>query len=100
MTLLGDCIHVEGIPAWGPWDDTRLHFRDEASLELTLTPAAIESKIMSHTDLEAAIADSWQSGRTRTIWVDERLVDNVRTLWEDLLGLGGPFRKAPRKTSP
>lgn len=97
VMVLDDCIHVEGIPAWGPWDDTRLRFWHEPSLEPAGELKTID-RIRSFSELQAAITESVELGRPRTVWVHELLVDDVRTLWEDLLGLRASLKPKASET--
>lgn len=97
VMVLDDCIHVEGIPAWGPWDDTRLRFWHEPSLEPAGELKTID-RIRSFAELQAAITESVELGRPRTVWVHELLVDDVRTLWEDLLGLRASLKPKASET--
>lgn len=85
--LAGNFIHVQGIPAWGPWDQSRLHFCDEPSLDLNLKLAATDRKIRTRAELEAAIEEFREAGAPGTLWVHETLADDLRQLWEDLLAL-------------
>jgi uncharacterized coiled-coil protein SlyX len=98
--LLGDCIHVRGIAAWGPWDPSRLHFRDEPSLDLSLKFAVADRKIRTLAELEAAITEFRQGGSLGTLWVHEQLADDLRTLWEDLLSLQDSFKQSSPQKPP
>jgi hypothetical protein len=98
VTLFGNYFHVWGVPAWGPWNDSRLHFREERALDLSLKlPAgAQEHKIRTRADFDAAIEEAQRLSAPRTLWIPERLIGDVRTLWEDLLA----FRNEIEKTRP
>ena len=35
-TILGGCLHVDGIPEWGPWEASRLHWGPGDHVDLIL----------------------------------------------------------------
>jgi hypothetical protein len=89
VTFAGEYVHVWGIPAWGPWSDTGVQFRDEPALDLSLrlAPPDRERKIKTRSQLDAAVQEFLDAPtpRTLTLWVPERLMDHVRSLWETSL---------------
>ncbi len=84
VSFVGEYVHVWGIPAWGPWNASSLHFSDEPTLDLSLKFASMdgERKIRTWSEIDAAIREFQEVSTPRTLWVPERLMDDVRRLWE------------------
>jgi hypothetical protein len=80
-TVLGGRLHPNGIPEWGPWEGSRLHWWPEDRLELILTTTR-ERKVRTAEELEAAIKEPMTVAPTRDIWIHESLEDEARRLWE------------------
>ncbi len=87
LTVVGKYFHVWGIPAWGPWDDSRLHFRDGPALNLSLklSNEAHERKIRTRSEFNAAMRNFHKLSGPLVLWIPERLIGEVRGVWEDLL---------------
>jgi hypothetical protein len=54
--ILGGRLQLDGIPEWGPWEASRLHWWPEDHLDLVLTTTA-ERKVRTTEELEAAIKE-------------------------------------------
>jgi len=54
--IVGSRLRPNGIPAWGPWDASRLHWWTEGQLELNLKTIGY-SKVRTKDDLEAALTE-------------------------------------------
>lgn len=102
VTVVGKYFHVWGIPAWGPWDDSRLHFRDGPALDLSLklSTAAEERKIRTRSEFNAAMEDFQQLSGPLILWIPERLIGDVRDVWEDLLTFRNKIESALPPTPP
>lgn len=76
--LLRQAIHVKGIPAWGPWDSTRLSWAPENYLRKAGDPI-----VRTSAELEAAVKEPvGDAPLARTVWVHESLENDVKALWE------------------
>jgi hypothetical protein len=99
--LVGEYVHVWGIPTWGPWDRSRLHFWDEPSLDLSLQVSTADCKIWTRADLDAAMREFREASPPRTLWIHESLADDVRRLWEEPRAFRKEFaRNFPPRSTP
>ena len=81
-TVMGGRLHLDGIPDWGPWEASRLHWWPEDHLDLVLTTTR-ERKVRTPEELEAAIQEPMNVAPTRNVWIHESLEDEARRLWGD-----------------
>ncbi len=81
-TILGGRLHPDGVPDWGPWETSRLHFWPEDHLDLILSTTR-DRKVRTMEELEATIKKPRGVAPTRNIWIHESLEDEARRLWED-----------------
>jgi hypothetical protein len=72
-TVLGGRLHVAGIPEWGPWEASRLHWWPEDHLDLLTTTR--ERKVRTTEELEAAVKEPMTVAPTRNVWIHESLED-------------------------
>lgn len=80
-TILGGRLHSNGIPEWGPWEASRLHWWPEDHLDKILA-TTMARKVRTVEELEATIAEPMGAAPTRNIWIHEGLEDEARRLWE------------------
>ncbi len=81
-TVLGGRLHPDGVPEWGPWDSSRLHFWPEDHLDLIL-PTTGDRKVRTTEELEVAIKEPRGVAPTRNIWIHESLEDEAQRLWKE-----------------
>ncbi len=80
-TILGGRLHPDGVPDWGPWESSRLHWWPEDHLDLILSTTR-ERKVRSTEELEAAMKQPMKVAPTRNVWIHESLEDETRRRWE------------------
>jgi hypothetical protein len=80
-TVLGGRLHVDGIPEWGPWEASRLHWWPEDHLDLILLMTG-DWKVGTGEELEAALKEPMRVAPTRNIRIHESLEDEARGVWE------------------
>ncbi len=80
-TILGGRLHPNGIPEWGPWDSSRLHWWPEDHLDLVLSTTG-ERKVQTTEELHAVMNEPMRVAPTRNVWIHESLEDETRRLWE------------------
>jgi hypothetical protein len=81
VTILGDRLHVRGIPDWHPWESSRLEYWPESDLDRIL-PAMGDPKIRTGEELEAVMNEPPGPSPTRKLWISESLESDVQRLWE------------------
>ncbi len=69
-------LHPNGIPEWGPWEASRLHWWREDNLDLVLSTTG-ERKVRTIEELKAAIREPMRVAPTRNIWLHESLEDEA-----------------------
>lgn len=82
-TILGVHLHVRGIPDWGPWDPSRLEWRNKEFVDMILSEITGDRKVRTRDELDAAMKEPGTSP-TRYLWIHESLVDEARRLWEQM----------------
>ena len=80
-TILGGRLHPDGIPDWGPWESSRLHWWPEDHLDKVLSTTG-ERKVRTIEELEAAIKEPMTVAPTRNVWIHESLEDEAHRVWE------------------
>ncbi len=83
-TILGGRLHVRGIPDWGPWNPSRLEWADEAFVDMLLSKDQADGKARTREELDAIMKEP-KRAPTREVWMHERLVDEARRLWEQMV---------------
>jgi hypothetical protein len=81
-TILGGRLHVRGIPDWGPWDPSRLEWKDEAFVDMILSEITGDRKVRTPEELEVVMKEPRGAAPSRNVWMHESLVDDARRLWE------------------
>ncbi len=81
-TILGGCLHPNGIPEWGPWESSCLYWWPEDHLDLILSTTR-EQKVRTVEELEAAIKEPMRVAPTRAVWIHEDLEDEARRVWDE-----------------
>ncbi len=76
-TILGGRLHPNGIPEWGPWEASRLHWWPEDHLDLILGTTG-ERKVRTIEELDAAIREPMTVSPTRNVWIHEGLESEPR----------------------
>jgi hypothetical protein len=76
-TVLWGRLHPNGIPQWGPWDSSRLHWWTEDYLTLLR-----DRKVRTAEKLEAVMKEPMGVAPTWTVWIHKSLEDEARRLWE------------------
>ncbi len=79
-TILGGRLHPNGMPEWGPWDSSRLHWWPQDHLDLVL-PTTEERKVQTTEELDAVMKEPMRAAPTRNVWIHQRLEDEARRLW-------------------
>jgi hypothetical protein len=74
-------LYPNGIPEWGPWEASRLHWWPEDHLDLILSTTG-ERKVRTVEELEAAIKEPMTVAPTRNVWIHESLEDEARRVCE------------------
>lgn len=74
-------LHVLGLPQGGPWDPSRLEWREEPELDTLVNPRAGDRKVTTREELEA-IVQATRTPPTRFLWIHERLVKEAHRLWD------------------
>jgi hypothetical protein len=83
VTLLGNRIDIRGIPQWGSWDADRIERVTEPEVDAVLLPLAGDRKVRTPEELEAGLQEPLTDVTpARRLWVHERLLETIRTLWE------------------
>jgi hypothetical protein len=65
-TVLGRRLHVEGVPKWGPWEASRLHWVPEDHVDLVIQTRG-ERKVRNVEEFEAAIKEPMTVAPTRNV---------------------------------
>jgi hypothetical protein len=96
--VLGGRLHPDGIPEWGSWDSSRLHWwsEDHPNLILTITR---ERKVRTAEELEAAMKEPMGVAPTRNVWIHENLEDEASRWWETYTAPSCPEIERVRKVS-
>ena len=81
-TLLGGFLHVRGIPDWGPWNDGRIEYTHESLVDAILRPGTGDRKVLTHEELQAALAEPRGPAPSQTLWLPASLLEEARRLWE------------------
>jgi hypothetical protein len=81
-TLLGDFLHVRGIPDWGPWNDGDIEYTHESFVDAILRPGTGDRKVRTIEELQAALAEPRGPAPSRTLWLHVSLLEEARCLWE------------------
>ena len=81
-TLLGDFLHVRGIPDWGPWNDGRIEYTHESLVDAILRPGTGDRKARTLEELKAALAEPRGPAPSRTLWLHVGLLEGAHHLWE------------------
>jgi hypothetical protein len=76
-TILGGRLLPNGIPQWGPWDSSRLHWWTEDYCTLLR-----DRKVQTAEELDAVMKEPTGVAPTRNIWIHESLEDEARRMWE------------------
>jgi hypothetical protein len=84
-TILGVHLHVRGIPDWGPWDPSRLEWKDEAYVDMILSEIIGDRKTRTREELDAAMRVPMGTSPTRYLWLHESLEEVARRLWEQMV---------------
>jgi hypothetical protein len=84
-TILGGRLHPNGVPEWGPWEGSRLHWWPEDHLDKILSTTGAR-KVRTTEELEAAIKEPMGVAPTRNVWIHESLEDEARRLREKQKG--------------
>jgi hypothetical protein len=79
-TILGVCLHVQGVPDWGPWNSNRID-RFPGN-QIVIVPEVGDRMIRTREELEAVIREPTGATPTRNIWIHESLEDEARRVWE------------------
>ncbi len=79
-TILGGRLHPNGIPEWGPWEASRLHWWPEDHLDLILVKGEYGEKVRTLEELDAVIKVPTRVAPTRRVWVHESLEEDARQL--------------------
>lgn len=74
-------LHVLGLPQGGPWDPSRLEWREEPELDTLVNPRAGDRKVTAREELEAIVQAPTGTPPTRFLWIHERLVEEAHRLW-------------------
>ncbi len=69
---------------WGPWNPLRLEWADEAFVDLLLSMNQADHKARTREELEAIMKEP-KRVPTREVWMHERLTDEARRLWEQMV---------------
>ena len=80
-TVLGGRLHVDGIPEWGHWESSRLHWWPEDHLDKILSTIG-GRKIRTTEELDVAINEPMTVAPTRNVWIHESLEDEAQRMWE------------------
>lgn len=72
VTVLGGRLHPDGVPDWGPWDSSRLHWWPEYHVDLVLTTTR-ERRVRTTEELEAAKREPMNTAPTWNMWIHESL---------------------------
>jgi hypothetical protein len=83
-TILGDHLHVRGIPDWGPWDPARFEWQPEGFVDMILSPITRNRKVRTREELEAVMKEPLGPAPTRYVWLHESLVDESHRLWQEM----------------
>lgn len=81
-TTIAGRLHILGLARGGPWNATRLEWREEPGLDTLLNSRAGDRKVRSREELEAAVNAPAGGMPTRFLWIHEALVEDARRLWE------------------
>ncbi len=79
-TIIAGRLHILGLSQGGPWDSSRLEWRDEPGLDTLVNPRAGDRKVWTREELEDIVRAS--TTPTRFLWIRESLVEETRRLWE------------------
>jgi hypothetical protein len=83
ITHLGNRIDIRGIPEWGSWNAERIEWVTEPEVDAVLLPLAGDRKVRTPEELEAGLQEPLTDATpARRLWVHERLLEIIRTLWE------------------
>ena len=75
-TILGGRLLPKGIPQWGPWDSSRLHWWTEDHLTLLR-----DRKVRTEEELEVVMKEPTGVAPAQTVWIHKGLEDEARRLW-------------------
>ena len=81
--LMNNRLEIRGISEWGPWDTTRIEWATEPEVDAVLLPVTGDRKVRTPDELEAVLEDPLTDATpARRVWVHERLLETVQSLWE------------------
>ena len=81
-TLFAGRLDVWGVSERGPWETRWIQFADERFTDHMLAQSPSDGKICTTEELAAAMAELPGIARARILRLSERLLDDVRRLWE------------------
>ena len=81
-TLFSGRLDVWGVPERGPWDTRWLQYADEAFTDHMLAQSPSDRKVSTPEELTAAMAEPLGIAPARVLRLHERLLHDVRRLWE------------------
>jgi len=79
-TVVSGRLRILGLPQGGPWDPSRLEWREEPELDTLVNPKAGDQKVRTRDALEAIVTAP--RSPTRFLWIHESLLEAARRLWE------------------
>ncbi len=87
-TVIAGRLHILGLSQGGPWDPSRLEWRDEPGLDTLVNPRAGDRKVTTWEALETLVKAPTGAIPTRFLWIHENLLAEARRLWETMRGQG------------
>lgn len=95
--ILGGRLYPSGVPDWGPWEASRLHWWSEDHVDPCYSDNR-ERKVRTTEELEDAIKEPMTVAPTQNVWIHKSLEDDaaIRTcrlfsatcVWQDLAKTG------------
>ena len=73
-------LRILGLPQGGPWNPSRLEWREEPELDTLVNAKAGDRKVRTREALEAMVTTP--PVPTRFLWVHEGLLEDARRLWQ------------------
>lgn len=81
-TIVAGRLHILGLARGGPWDLSRLEWREESGLDVLLNSRAGDRKVTTREELQAIVTAPPGTMSTRFLWIHEGLAEDARRLWE------------------